>query len=355
LPGGGAELQTVLIARALADRGFTVRHIVLATNPLVAERDGVETIPLSESYGVGGLARRRAIFESLRQANAELYIQRSAGFGTGVVGVFTSMFRRRFVFSSSSEADFRLDRPTMAAAGASLDHWPTRMQYRLGLRLADAIVVQTETQLELARRRLKRRAVVIRSFSSVDPARADGQRSSFLWVGGFVDVKDPLSYVRLAKAVPEAEFRMLATDRGSAWSDLAAKVRTEAAAVPNLRMLSSRPRGGVLELYPQATALINTSRFEGFPNTFLEAWAHSTPVLSLRVDPDGVIANHGLGIAARGSLERLALAVRRYRQDQRIAAAAGARARAYVEQSHDPAIIGNQWAELIRSLGRNRR
>jgi glycosyltransferase involved in cell wall biosynthesis len=41
--------------------------------------------------------------------------------------------------------------------------------------------------------------------------------------------------------------------------------------------------------YRDAIALVNTSAYEGFPNTFLEAWQYNTPVLSLSVDPNRFI------------------------------------------------------------------
>jgi glycosyltransferase involved in cell wall biosynthesis len=347
---GGAELQTVLIARALAQRDLRVQHIVFSEGPLVSQREGVAVVPISAAYDRGGIIRRRAIIQSLRRADAGVYLQRSAGFGTGLVAMFARASGRRFVFSSSSEADFKLDRTTTAAAGASLDHRPTRLQYRIGLFLANAIVAQTEAQAELARAATRREVTVIPSMAKIEPAPERPRLPVFLWIGQLVDFKDPLAYIRLARLVPEAEFWMIATDRGAAWSNLARRVRAEAAAVPNLRMLPPRTRVELAELYASVTAIVSTSKFEGFPNSFLEAWAHATPTLSQTVDPDGVITRHELGVVAGGSLERLAAAVRAYHGDPAAGAASGARGRVYVATAHDPDVIGERWAMLIDSI-----
>jgi glycosyltransferase involved in cell wall biosynthesis len=141
---------------------------------------------------------------------------------------------------------------------------------------------------------------------------------------------------------------MVAADRGEAWAALAAEVAAAAETTPNLHLLPTTAPGEVLALYPRAVAIVSTSHFEGFPNTFLEAWAHGTPALSLRVDPDRVIERHGLGAACGGSLDELAAAARRFWTERR--RSTGDHLRAYVERVHHPAVVGREWATLVEEL-----
>jgi glycosyltransferase involved in cell wall biosynthesis len=346
---GGAELQSLYLARALARHGLHVRHIVFTPAPPPAVFDGVELVALDSSYARSGLARRRAILRALRAADSAVYVQRSAGFETGMVGSFARSRRRRFVFSSSSDCDYTLDAETVRSTGAGLDHLPTLLQYRLGLRCAHAVVAQTEDQRELARRALGVRARVIRSFCELSPELAS-RREAFLWVGSFVDVKDPLAYVELARRAPELPFRMIATERGGEWRRLTDEVKAAAAGVSNLELLPQRPREELLELYAASAAVVNTSRLEGFPNTFLEAWARGTPVLSLHIDPDRIIRERGLGAAAGGSMAALVEAARELWARRDDLDAAGAAARDYVAETHDPAVVGSEWAALVGEL-----
>jgi glycosyltransferase involved in cell wall biosynthesis len=345
---GGAELQSFYLARSLARAGFRVRHVVAAVDATRTE-DGVEVVPLSAGYARRGFTRRRAIVRALREADGRVYIQRCAGMETGVVGLFARVARRRFVFSASSDADFTRDTTMMGQMGGSLEEWPTRLQYRVGLRCVHAVVAQTEKQAELARRSFGLDPHVIRSFCA--PARVDtAAREGFLWIGSLVDVKDPIAFLALVERMPDVRFRMIATDHPAGWQELAATVRSRARRLPNLELLPPRPRHELLDLYQRSIAVVNTSRFEGFPNTFLEAWGHAVPALSLRLDPDDVISRHGLGVAAGGSLEVLARRVRDYAADPAVARAAGEAAYRYIERRHAPEVVGPQWASLVERL-----
>ena len=51
--------------------------------------------------------------------------------------------------------------------------------------------------------------------------------------------------------------------------------------LPNLRVYGPQQADKVLALLKLSRVLVNTSSFEGFPNTMLEAWSVGVPVVSL--------------------------------------------------------------------------
>ena len=353
--GGGAELQTVLLARALATRGVRVAHIVFPvddpapptpSSPSVIERGPDRgDLPL-----VGGLAEALGIWRSMSRADASVYLFRTGRSRLLAGAAFCQAHRRKLVFAGANDLDFAFEE------SRSIDS-PTRA-YRAALRRTDAIVAQTEHQLELIRHGLgeDHRATMIPSF--VEPAAAATQEpDGFIWIGRLVPYKQPLEYVRLAEALPDRRFRMvfeLAEDEPEETKEISRgfveELRSAAERLPNLELVGQMPRDRVLQLIERSFAVVSTSTHEGMPNVFLEAWARSVPVLSLQWDPGGQIEARTAGRIARGSHSELVRIADLVSRDQSLRRELGRNGRRYVNQVHDPVAVGNQWMTLFGEL-----
>jgi glycosyltransferase involved in cell wall biosynthesis len=83
------------------------------------------------------------------------------------------------------------------------------------------------------------------------------------------------------------------------------QIEAQAGEASNVRFHGHVPFQNVHGAFREARVFVNTSEIEGFPNTYLQAWAHGVPVIAF-FDPDGVIAREGLGMAVNSPDEMVA-------------------------------------------------
>ncbi len=345
---GGAERQVLMLAERLAQRGWRVGII---TNPapdgLPPETAGGARLlshrrPRGAGRLAGKLLRGVELARMLCSVDAGVLVQRSAGTATGYVAAAAWLRRRRFVYSSANVVDFSYGRlrPGVRAL----------VTFRLGVRLAETIVVQTPEQVALCRERFGREPVLIKSLAESQPAR-EGEPEAFLWIGRLAHYKRPGVFLELAESLPEARFWMVAVVGEPAEREVLDDLRAASKTLANLEVFDALPREELGAMIARSVAVVNTAAYEGMPNIFLEGWARGVPALSLGHDPDGVIERERLGGFAQGSRERfveLARGMWAQRNDQ---AEVAARCRDYLDREHSIDSIVDRWEHV---LGLNR-
>jgi glycosyltransferase involved in cell wall biosynthesis len=180
------------------------------------------------------------------------------------------------VFSGASDTNFVPGRENIRYAR-------DRAFFRYGLRRADAIVLQSARQRILLSQHHGREGRIIRSCYQAPAAAPIAQPGGIvLWVGTIREVKRPDMFVEIARLLPEVRFRLVG---GPTEGDVAMQARFErlkslATDIPNLELAGFVPFAEVEKHFDQASILVSTSSNEGFPNTFLQAWARGIPVVS---------------------------------------------------------------------------
>lgn len=341
-PTGGAETQIYLVARALAALGARVGIVAFEVDGGLPSRvDGIDVITRKPYEGnSGGVGRLRELVTTarvLRSLDARVLITRAAGPYVGVVALAARLTRARFVYSSASLTDFTFELEDAAVH---------RLLYRLGVRLADTVIVQTEEQVLACKKAFGVAPRLIRSIA--EPARDASARDprAFLWVGRLVWYKQPLKFVELAARLHDLPFRMVGVPVPPVDDPLVAEVRRAASELPNLDLLDPRPRPELLALMDEAVAIVNTADFEGMPNIFLEGWARGVPALSLAHDPDSLISRYQLGAFAESSPDGLAQAARSL-WDKRTDVELRNRCIRYVDAHHSVRAVGDEWLEVV--------
>lgn len=298
---GGVERQTSLTARWLAAEGYPVSLVTWNDGGETPEEtiDGVRVIKMCRrDQGLRGLRffhpRWTSLLGALARADADIYYHNCAEYVTGQVGWWCRQHGKRFVYSVAND-------PDVEAALPDLKTRRERVLYRLGLKSADCIIVQTRSQQRRLHEDFGHDSVVIpmpcpgpSTWEYMPPDPPAGADRPALWIGRICRQKRPDRLLAVARRAPDIHFDVV----GPAGDDAYAQdFVSQACDLSNITVHGSVQRERVADLYRAAGALICTSDYEGFPNTFLEAWSHGLPVVS-RFDPDDLIAKCRLGAVA---------------------------------------------------------
>jgi glycosyltransferase involved in cell wall biosynthesis len=349
---GGVERQTSLLAKWLAVRGHEVSFLTWDEGgPQEEVIDGVRVIKICrQDAGFPGLRffhpKWSGLLAALRKADADVYYHNCGECVTGQISVWCHRNGRSFVFSAASEADCD---PALPELSSHRERW----LYLHGLRQADQVIVQTRTQQEMMARNFQVEAIVI-PMPAPGPVDDVYQAPSaaacrVLWVGRVCKVKRPDRLVEIAKACPELHFDVAGPIYDDDFSRAAA---AEAGVLPNVTMHGAVSRDAIPGLYRAATLLCCTSDYEGFPNTFLEAWSHGLPVVST-VDPDGVIAREDLGRVASDTAA-LTISIRGLVEDPAAYATSSKATRQYFLEHHAMESVMPRFETVFTSLARPR-
>jgi glycosyltransferase involved in cell wall biosynthesis len=345
---GGVERQTTLMARWLAARGHRVGLVTWKEGPPHDEViEGVHVVKTCRSDEGRPLARFfhprwTSLNRALARADARVYYQNCAECVTGQVALWAGLHGRRFVYSVASDMDCDPELPDLRT-------WRERRLYLYGLRRADLVIAQTETQVRMLARgfRVGARAIPM---PCAGPAEGDyvppswNARGRVLWIGRVYPLKRPDRLLAAAEACPDLSFDMVGPLGEDAYSQAIAH---EARSRPNVTV-HGRVRPAEMDgFYRRASVLLCTSDREGFPNVFIEAWSHGIPVVSTH-DPDGIIKRLGLGEATAPHGSALASALRTLLASRDAWTRASAAARRLYLRDHTEGVVMRRFeAELI--------
>ena len=295
---GGAELQVALLAKELAGRGH---EVVIAGGDVGQDDysvlDGVMTRK-SGKFHTGRLFEMLAsiprVIQVIREENPEWVVVMGWTAWLFVLWALRPFlgFKLDFICSLDSEinGEYRRENPIFGSL------------FEFAVRHCDVRHSITADQEKVFRNRgmaatFYRYLLIPRS-----TPRTSKKQIDLLWVSRCQQLKRPHFFLDLVEALPHARCTMICPcEDKELWNSVAGR----AAKLPNLQFIEKVPYHEIQEYYDQARAFVNTSTFEGFPNSFIQSGMGHVALLSLCIDPDGMIQVFGSGILANGSMEKM--------------------------------------------------
>jgi len=206
---------------------------------------------------------------------------------------------------------------------------------RYGIMHADYIIGQTCYQAEKLLQHYNRVCDTVignwHPISNDNDKKIDNYKITVLWIANWKPIKQPDIFVRLSKkigAIGKQYVRFVMLGRNDRYEKLVKEAKKN-----KIEVMGEIPNDQVNKLLAQSHILINTSKQEGFSNTFIQAWMRRVPVISLNVDPDDILKNEKIGFCS-GSFEQLVKDTKRLLEDTELRKSMGLKARKYAIKNH---------------------
>ena len=294
------------------------------------------------------LLRYFYLFLVLLRQNSQVYITKTACEVLGWMVIFEKFLKRKkVVFRLGSDKD------------ADLEFWKGFRKlyflYKLGLRHCDMVYAQSKDQKKMLKDRYGIESQVLKNVFNVSNEIVDKKKEYILWVSRCEPLKRPLIFVDLARRIPGEKFIIImphvrkADDlQNQRIKHIIADVKAAAEELENLDYLEFVPFNEIQQYYNRAKLFINTSEYEGFPNSFIQSCVGRTGILSLRVNPDGFLNEYDLGYCCDDSIDKAVDFIRGL--DSGKIDRMGENAYNYVMQNHDILTIGRIYADDFTRL-----
>jgi glycosyltransferase involved in cell wall biosynthesis len=334
---GGAERQQWLLARALTAAGWSVT-VGLQGLPELEDGATIEDVHFVSLPGTKSVStpyrRLLCLYRFLRSELPDWWYWRCASHLWGPAVSIAKLLGVRTIFAAGFDADVL---PRRALAGRP-KWWPL---YSWGLANTDRIFVQHSGQFSELSEKLRSKAAIVSNIVHMPATikRHDERERYIAWVGMLRQPKRPDLLVEIARKAQNLHFVVCGgpSDHRSP-NGYGSRIVAELKSLSNVDYRGQIASHEARKIIANSSILLCTSEREGFPNTFLEAWASGTAVVSMTVDPDFLIQQRRLGIVS-GSVAQAISDLNYLLQAEQEREAISHRARRYVCETHDESVV----------------
>lgn len=347
---GGAEIQIKFLVDKLIDQNFEVHYIYEDKGLKFNNSTGIHLHPLDririkKRFGNRWFLYKKRILEKLNEIQPSSIYTRFYSSWSGFASEYAVKNKIIHIWAIASDSDLYQKKLSIKKP---LDFFEKKYVNR-AFQYSSYIITQNQYQQEKLSDKYNRKGVVIKQSSetcNVSKINKQKSKTRILWVANLKKIKQPHLFIDIAYLLREnkdLEFKMIGRS-----SDLYSKQLSFAQKnIPNFEYLGELTNDGVNELFCNSDILINTSEYEGFSNTFVQAWMRKVVVISMNSNPDQILTEQQIGFLCP-SIESVVEKITELKANKSRIEAMGEKAFLYSNENHS---VYKNLNAIIKLLG----
>ena len=276
----------------------------------------------------------------------DVIIQACSGIATGIMSFIANKLRVPFIYRVANDMDADQRYRTRLLKYEQI-------AYKYGLKKTDVILCQNSYQYDNLKIKFPEKSLHIlhNPFLKTHDTNIYSfeDRKYVAWLGVFQKQKNLSLLYKIAKQVPEINFKIAGMPGNSMDNDTQNALKN-LKELSNIGFVGYLPRKQVPSFLSNAACLLNTSHYEGFSNTYLEAFSAGTPVIApVNADPDHIIKKNGLGFAVKNNSD-FPVVIQGVFENKEKFVEISKQCQKYVYKNHNPEILAKRLVDIIRNL-----
>ncbi|MDL1984789.1 MAG: glycosyltransferase family 4 protein [Deltaproteobacteria bacterium] len=343
---GGSQCQVkYLLDNIVPTDQFEICYLTRNYDPQFHPK-GYRIIKIADESGIGRYGSFFDVFKLLKllqQIQPDTIYQRVGCAYTGIAAHYARRNNCKMVWHIASDRDAYPFQEQLSLR--SITRYIDKKILEYGVRSSHYIIAQTNQQAEYLKKHYGRMPTkVIPNFHPLPRENIKKTNpAKIVWIANFKPLKQPEYFINLARdlSVLGEKVECVMIGAPARW-DLGwqRSLENEIHEIGHLTYLGARPLEEVNSILAKAHILVNTSLYEGFANTFIQAWMRKVPVISLHVNPDGVLDQNEIGFFS-GTYEKMLQRVVELIKNPALRDEMGKRAQAYAFEKHSEKNIAN--------------
>jgi len=361
--GGGSEVQAMILSKELAQRGFEVSYVSQSIKGKAGKTETIDKVKIKWVKNARYFCWENMLdyYRALKAINPDIIVQRNSSLITGIIGYYAKKYKKKFIWICNDNRVpfkwcllknkiriFSIYKVNLIKFIAFLfdailndvfRHW--------GMKQVSLAFTQNKFQKKILKEEFGLDSYHILSGHEIPrnfySTKKRIEKKFVLWCGNLGEWKHPEKFFELARFDTKSIYNFVMVGDKEDVNYLNKLISKKP---NNVKLLGKLSFNDALNIFNKATFFVNTSRDEGFPNTYIQAWLRGIPVISLGVDPDNIIQKYKLGYVCK-NIESVWKALNHLLDNKKEYFDIAERAKKYSKQNHSISKMVNTFLRIM--------